>query len=428
MTDDLSIAELGARLRGRQLSPLDLIRASLERIEADRALNAYVTVTATAALESARRAEAELRSGRSRGPLHGLPAAVKDNIDTAGVPTTGGTPSLRDRVPSQDASVWGRLREAGAVLVGKTGLHELAYRAPHPAFGAARNPYDAARAPGGSSSGSAVAVAAGHAVAALGTDTGGSVRQPAAFCGVVGIKPGRSVLPRDGVIPLSRSLDAVGVIARDPEDARTVLAALAPLASDTRRPLRIGVVAEDQAMAPAIHRAIVSAAGRLAAGGHRTLPAALPPLERLRTLHRTILLAEAYTEHHALLDRTGPLFQQAVGRGASIGGAELARALRERDALRPEALLGEADALLLPTAPDVAPLIDAATGRAAADTDLNRWTFLASLFDLPAISVPAGEHEGLPLAVQLVGRPGGEGALLDLAREAFMPSRRPVAA
>ncbi|MDE3113600.1 MAG: amidase [Chloroflexota bacterium] len=413
---DRPIAELAALVRRREASPSGLVRASLERIERDAALGAYVTVLADDALAAARVAEAELGAGRDRGPLHGLPVALKDNVDTAGIPTTGGSAALRDRVPAADAVAWSRWRAAGAVLVGKTSLHELAYRAPHPSFPFARNPRDPARTPGGSSSGSGVAVAAGHVVAALGTDTGGSVRIPAALCGVVGIKPSRAFVERDGVIPLSRSLDAVGVLARDAADALAALRALAPLAPAAASPRRVSLVAEPPSCAPCVRDALTRAADALASAGHAVTRRAAPDLDAGRRIHRRILGHEAYAEHHALLERTGPLFRQALLVGAAVSDADYAEALRARGALRADDLLGDADVLLLPTTSDVAPAIDLASGRAVGDPDLTRWTFAANLFDLPAVSVPAGEHDGLPVAVQLIGRPGSEAALLDLAR------------
>ncbi len=417
---DRPIAELAGLLRRRDLSPVDLARESLSRIGRDRALGAYVTVADDEALAAALVAERELGSGHDRGPLHGLPVAVKDNIDTAGIRTTGGSAALGDRVPASDAAAWSRLRSAGAVLVGKTSLHELAYRAPHPAFPMARNPHDPSRAPGGSSCGSGVAVAARHVVAALGTDTGGSVRQPAAFCGVVGIKPSRSAIPRDGVIPLSRSLDAVGLLARDPADALAALGAVSEPAGDAVAPVRV-TLADDTSVGACVREALEGAAAALASAGSAVERTPLPSIDRWRRLHRRILGYEAYAEHGHLLEKTGPLFREAVLVGAAVTEAEYASALAERDELRPEDLMRDADVLLLPTVPNVAPPLDVATGRPTGEADLTRWTFLANVFDLPAVSVPAGDHGGLPVAVQLIGRRGSEATLLALACVIFVP-------
>ncbi len=415
---DRGIADLAALLRCGELSPVELVRESLARIARDRALNAYATVLGDRALAAARHAERELAAGRDRGPLHGLPVAVKDNIDTCGVRTTGGSRALRDRVPARDAPVWARLRRAGAILVGKTNLHELAYRAPHPDFGPVHNPHRPGRSPGGSSSGSGAAVAAGHVVAALGTDTGGSVRQPAAFCGVVGLKPARAVLSRTGVIPLSRSLDACGLLARDVADAAIVLEVLAPQARPARGAVRIGAARapDDPPLADAVASALARAAERFTAARHVVSEHALPPLAPLREVHRTILLAEAFAEHRDKRDAVGPRFREALGQGSRISAAALAAARRARRGLDVGALFGANEVLLLPVTPDVAPLLDPLTGAAETDVDLNRWTFLANFADLPAVSVPVGAHEGLPLGVQLVGHRGAEALLLDLAR------------
>ena len=402
------------------MSPVDLVRESLAHIEADRELNAYATVLAEEAFAAAAVAERELREGRDRGPLHGLPVALKDNIDTAAVRTTGGSAAYGDRVPAWDAECWRLLRDAGAVLVAKANLHELGYRAPHPDFGGVGNPHDRRRTAGGSSSGSGAAVAAGHVVAALGTDTGGSVRQPAAFCGIVGVKPGRARISRRGVIPLSRSLDAVGVLARDVDDAEAVLAALIPPGAPARVRARVGVTPayDDPDVSAAACGAVELSARRLAEYGHDVVEHRLPELLSTRRLHRAILLGEAHAEHRVVLDRTGPLFRAAVSEGARVSRAELAAALsaRERDA---DAVFGGYDALLLPVTPGVAPPLDPDTGRAAGDADLTRWTFIANLLDVPAASIPVATSEGLPIGVQLVAHRGGEALLLALARAIF---------
>ncbi len=420
MSLERGIAELAALLRRRELSPVEIVGESLARIDADRRLNAYATVLHDEAPAAARAAERELRDGRDRGPLHGLPIALKDNIDAAGVRTTGGSRAYRDRVPARDAAVWARLRRAGAILVGKTNLHELAYRAPHPDFGPVHNPHRYGYAPGGSSSGSGAAVAAGHVVAALGTDTGGSVRQPAAFCGVVGLKPSRAALPRAGVIPLARSLDVVGILARDLDDTRIVLDALAP-ARPWSGAMRIGLsrAPDDLPLSPAVADALEAAAATLARAGHAVSAHALPPLAPLRELHRRILHAEAFAAHRDRLEDTGPLFREAVLEGSRITADGYAAALRARKRLDVDALFGGHDVLLLPVTPDVAPPLDPATGRAATPVDINRWTFLANFADLPAVSVPVGMSDGLPVGVQLVGRRGAETLLLEIARPIF---------
>jgi len=226
----LGIEEAAALIRSRQLSPLELTEACLSRIEAvEPRLNAFITVTADLAREQAHEAERELAGGRYRGPLHGIPMAVKDLFATRGVRTTAGSRILKDWVPAADATVVRKLREAGAVLLGKLGMHEFAYgiSSVNPHFGDVHNPWDTSRIPGGSSGGSAVAVVAREAYAALGSDTGGSIRIPAALCGCVGLKPtyGRASLV--GAVPLSWSLDHSGPLARGVRDAAIVTGAIA---------------------------------------------------------------------------------------------------------------------------------------------------------------------------------------------------------
>src|SRR5436190_12283522 len=227
---DLTVHEAAAAMRRREFSPVELADAYLARIEAvDPLINAYVTVTADRAHEDAVRAEQELSAGRDRGPLHGIPIALKDLIDTEGIQTAGGAEVYRGRVPERDATVAARLREAGAVLLGKTNTHELAFGATttNPHFGATHNPWDLSRIPGGSSGGSGAAIAARLATATIGTDTGGSIRIPASFCGCVGFKPTYGLVPKDGVMVMSHMVDHVGPIARSVEDAALVLQAIA---------------------------------------------------------------------------------------------------------------------------------------------------------------------------------------------------------
>ncbi|TMQ04679.1 MAG: amidase, partial [Deltaproteobacteria bacterium] len=226
----LTITELGAAFRARRLSPVEATRSCLDRIaRLDPELHAFITVTADAALDQARAATAELERGRDRGPLHGVPIGLKDLIDTAGVPTTAGSALFADRVPAEDAEVVRRLRDAGCVILGKLNLHEVAYGASgvigH--FPATRNPRSPAHITGGSSSGSAAAVGAGMCYAALGSDTSGSIRVPAALCGIVGFMPSYGLVSLRGVTPLSWSYDHVGPMTRSVRDAALVLQVIA---------------------------------------------------------------------------------------------------------------------------------------------------------------------------------------------------------
>ena len=228
--DRLTIASLARALVARQLSPIEVTEACLARIDRlDPRLNSFITPTAERALADARQAEAEILRGEYRGPLHGVPLALKDIFATRGIRTTCGARVLRDWVPARDATVVQRLSDAGAVLLGKLNMSEFAYGAVHPDYPLPRNPWCQDRFTGGSSSGSGGAVAAGLCFGSLGTDTGGSVRQPAAYCGIVGLKPSYGVVSRAGVVPLSWSLDHVGPMARTAEDAGLLLDAIAGL-------------------------------------------------------------------------------------------------------------------------------------------------------------------------------------------------------
>src|SRR6266436_4912271 len=227
-----SIEEVACLYRERELSPVELTKLVLARIEQlNPKINAYITVTNELALAQARKAEAELfaprgRKGhRDRGPLHGIPISLKDNIYTKGIRTTAGSKILKDFIPQHDAVVWDKLREAGAILLGKTNLHEFAYGVTtnNPHYGPTRNPWDLARIPGGSSGGSAAAVATGLCYGSIGTDTGGSIRIPASLCGIVGLKPGLGRVSAEGVVPLSPRLDFVGSLARTVVDAALLL-------------------------------------------------------------------------------------------------------------------------------------------------------------------------------------------------------------
>ena len=231
---DLTITELSRRLESREVSSSDVTEACLERIAAENGrLNAFITVLADRARADARRADAEIAGGRYRGPLHGVPISLKDLIDLAGAPTTAASRVLEGRVAAADAAVTARLRDAGAVFLGKCNLHEFAFgtTSEDSAFGPVRNPSDPTRSAGGSSGGSAAAVVTGMGFASIGTDTGGSIRIPAAVCGCVGLKPTIGELPCDGIIPLSRTLDHVGPIARSVEDAWLLYHAMAGTAN-----------------------------------------------------------------------------------------------------------------------------------------------------------------------------------------------------
>ncbi|MCP5155535.1 MAG: amidase, partial [Ectothiorhodospiraceae bacterium] len=297
----LTIAELGRALRSGGVRAVAVTEVCLDRIaRLDGTLNAFVTVTADLALEQAARADAERARGVDRGPLHGVPVAVKDLVDVAGVATTFGSRAGPVRCPARHAACVANLERAGAVIVGKTNLLEFAYGAVHPQFGQTNNPWDPRRTSGGSSGGSAAAVAAGMAYAAVGTDTGGSIRIPAAYCGITGIKPSLGRVPTDGVFPLSPTLDHVGPLARSPACAAAALAAMAgegaePASVDLRG-ARLGVLTahrDDPAVRPAVRDAFVAACAALAAAGASVREVAVDELAAADEALPAILLPEA---------------------------------------------------------------------------------------------------------------------------------------
>lgn len=424
----LTIAEAAAALRGGSLTSAALTESVLARIgETEPALNAYVLVTAAPARERAARADDELARGLDRGPLHGVPLALKDLFDTAGIATAAGSGFLRGRVPDADAFAVARLREAGAVLTGKLGLHEFALgtTSDNPHFGAIRNPWRLDRVPGGSSGGSGAAVAAGSAAGALGSDTGGSIRMPAALCGVAGLKPTRGLVSRSGVFPLAWSFDHAGPLAKTVEDAALILNAIvghdpADLQSADRPPpdcaaelgrdlagLRVGVPRAPlwEGCDDAVAEACEAALGELRALGAELVEAALP---RLKAAGRPPLLQTEAAALHARWLRERP-----EGYGAELR-AKLEPLLERRAVdhirdmetrreveLEAIAVLGTVDLLVSPTTPRTAPPI----AEGDPESRLSLYTRAYNYSGLPAISVPCGfDAEGLPIGLMIAGR------------------------
>jgi aspartyl-tRNA(Asn)/glutamyl-tRNA(Gln) amidotransferase subunit A len=438
-----SVSGAAALLRAGKISPVDLVHACLGRIEAHNpVLNAFITVTAESALQEASDAQAEMRRGKWRGPLHGIPVAVKDMIDTRGVRTTGASAVYRDRIPDADAAVVSRLRRAGAILLGKLNMQELAIGGSSvPShFGPVRNPWDTSRIAGGSSGGSAAAVAAGLCFAALGTDTGGSVRQPAALCGVVGLKPTYGRVSNLGVLPLAPSLDHVGPLTRNVADCATVLEAIAGYerrdVSSERRPLKLRPWPSSQAgvrigvpraffydgLHPAVHGALEAALAALSALGARIEEVTLEV-----SIDRTVFQAEAYASHAELIadraDRFLPETLAKLRRGASVDTlaymrgrlalAQLRRGIAE--------MFTRIDVLVTPTVPVPAPRLgdypqtfDEVVAWEAGSMLRNTRPFNA--LGIPTISVPCGRTpEGLPIGLQFAAGPWQERRALGLA-------------
>jgi aspartyl-tRNA(Asn)/glutamyl-tRNA(Gln) amidotransferase subunit A len=439
-----TIAELAPRLRAREISPVEIARTCLDRIEKlNPALNAFITVTSQSALAEARTAEAEILRGDWRGPLHGIPVALKDLIDTAGVRTTAASALHKDRIPSQDAEVVLRLRNAGAIIVGKNNLHECAYGGSSLVsyFGDVHNPWNHAHISGGSSGGSAAAVSAGLVYAAIGTDTAGSVREPAALCGCVGLKPTYGRVPSRGVIPLSLSLDHVGPLAASVADAAIVLQAIAgydpadlttpnvPVADyvgalrEDAKALRVGVLREyffdelDPEVAAAMEHALK---------GIEILVAEIEDVRLDVPTDRTLQTAEAFAYHAENVARTPELYLpetlRRIRKGEAITAPEYIQCRRDLEAARRGIAhrFADVDVLITPTMPMPAPAIaDLKSDPEAlrpAELKLLRNTRPFNVWGLPAISVPCGfTQRGLPIGLQIAGPPWREDLVLRLA-------------
>jgi aspartyl-tRNA(Asn)/glutamyl-tRNA(Gln) amidotransferase subunit A len=462
-----SMTELARMIATKEVSPVDVVRAHLDRISAlDGRLHAYITVCADAALDAARAAEAALAAGAAPGPLHGVPYALKDLFETAGVRTTGGSKILAESVPTRDATVVKRLRQAGAILLGKLNMHEFAYgpEGLNDHYGHARNPWDRAEAriAGGSSSGSGVAVAAGLAPGALGSDTGGSIRIPSALCGITGIKPTYGRVSRAGVLPLSWSMDHAGPMTRsaadcalmlgamagyDPDDATTSVLPVPPYAAALTgevKGLRIGLLRSSflDASDTSVRAAVEAAAKLLAAQGAVVDEVTLAHQAEVPAATMAIIATEALA-YHAAWVRTRPRDYQAdvierLRMGAFVSGVHYVRAQQVRALVRGEVddALARRDVLLAPTCPITAARVgEREVTIAGVPSDVRsaliRFTRGFNFSGHPACSLPCGFSEtGLPIGMQPVGRPFDEATVLRAAdgyqRLTDWHTRRPV--
>lgn len=442
----MTIREAAEALRQRRFTSLELATAALGRIERfNPTLQAFITVTAEQALTQARQADAELASGRDRGPLHGIPIAVKDLFYTRGVRTTAGSPVYRNLIPDHDAFVVARLEAAGAVMLGKLNMHELAYgiTSANPHFGAVRNPWNPKHSPGGSSGGSGAAVAAGIVYAALGTDTGGSIRIPASFCGTVGLKPTYGRVSRHGVLPLSWSLDHVGPLTRSVRDAALLLNAIAGHdcgdATSSRHPvvdfvpeegcsihgLRVGFPESFffDRLDPGVELCVRGAIARAESLGAQVKPVKVPDMAAMNVAGRMILLCEASAlmEPH-LGDRSqfGPDVLALLDQGRLLPATDYIHAQRLRSRMQREfaQVWSTVDCLVTPTTPNTAPRAGENTvklGGREEDVRLATTRLVRSinLLGLPALSMPCGlSSNGLPVGLQIIGPPFEESLIL----------------
>jgi aspartyl-tRNA(Asn)/glutamyl-tRNA(Gln) amidotransferase subunit A len=432
----VTILEAAAAIRAKNISSRELVDMTLARIaRANPRLNAFITVTGDSARIRADAMDAELARGIDRGPLHGIPIAHKDLVQTKGVRTTGGSKIFADFVPDRDAVVAAKLGTAGAILVGKTGLHELAFgiTSTNPHYGAIHNPWDLERIPGGSSGGSAAALAADLLPMATGTDTGGSIRIPASFCGIVGLKPTYDRVSREGVLPLSFTLDHVGPMARTVRDVALAFHAMGenpgafvslPAASGDLRGLRIGLPENfyfdglDLEVAGSVRKAVQTAA----ALGARVVEVRVPDIEALNVVARVIQLGEAAAVYRAYLDRRDDFGADVLalltqGRFLSATDYVDAQRLRRIFATEFRKLWNEVDCIFTPATPIVAPKIgELATKVCGTLEDVRqaatRLTRGFNLLGNPALALPCGfTQNGLPIGLQIAAAANREDVL-----------------
>ena len=439
-----SILEMSQRLRKRELSPVELALNCLAKIEElNPFLNAFITVTADSALQQASQAESEIMATQWRGPLHGIPIGLKDLLDTAGIRTTAASALFKDRIPTQDAKVVQRLRNAGAVLIGKQNLHEFAYGGSSMIsyYGEVHNPWNPAHIAGGSSGGSAAAVAAGLGLGAVGTDTAGSVREPAAQCGIVGIKPTYGRVSARGVIPLSPSLDHVGPLGRtvsdvaillqaiagfDPEDANSADQPVPDYLADLEMAVpksRIGVPRKfffedlDVEIAAAVEKAIELL---------RTLGNEIRDIDLEVPADRTLQAAESYAYHRDFVQKSPELYQpetlRRIRSGENISEAKIETARQDLKRIRSgiQRIFSTLDFIVTPAVPIPSPALDELKQNPELlrprELVLLRNTRPFNVWGLPAISVPCGfTRSGLPIGLQIAGPPWSETAVLRLA-------------
>jgi aspartyl-tRNA(Asn)/glutamyl-tRNA(Gln) amidotransferase subunit A len=454
----LTLEETGRLLKRRKVSPVELTEAALARIERlNPGLNAFLLVAADQARTAARRAERDILHGRYRSPLHGIPLCLKDNFWVRGMVTTAGSRILRDYVPPKDSTVASLLRKAGAVMLGKTNLHEFAYgvTSVNPHYGWVRNPWDETRISGGSSGGSAAAVAAGLAYGSVGTDTGGSIRNPSALCGIVGLKPTYGLVSMVGVVPLAPAMDHAGPMARTVMDAAILLEAIA--GAEGMRSSKIPHAGKDFRAAPSytamlkrsprrlrlgwpvrgcfegateeVERAVSKAARKLESEGAALRKISLDGTEEAFEAANTVARAQASAYHMEAgyfpgrSSEYGKDVRPHLQAGRKISAVDFLHALAARDTLRRTFAnaFEHVDAILAPTLPVTAPWPDQddvrlGRGRESVRSIFLRFSRPANFAGLPAISVPCGfTRAGLPIGMQIIGPEWQDARVLQIA-------------
>ena len=445
-----SAGTLSRLVQSKEVSPVDIIDAHLARIEAtEPMLNSFITLLPEEARAAARRAEQEIQSGNYKGPLHGIPVALKDLFNTGGVRTTSGSRIFDNFIPERDCTVAARFHQAGAILLGKLNMHQFAYgpTGENPDYGHMHNPWDLDLITGGSSGGSGSAAAAGQCTITTGSDTGGSIRIPAALCGIVGLKPTYGLVSRYGLTPLSWSLDHPGPMVRTVEDAALSMNAIAgydpkdvasarveipdyttALTGDVRG-LRIGMVREyfEAPLDPEVDRSVRDAIGVLESLGAVVTEVSFPMFNDSQAISGAILMSEAAAYHRDLLASDGeklyPPVRVRLEAGLFVSAADYLRAQQARSLFDRQAreLLEQVDLLAGPTEPVTAPLllaerVQAGEREVGTTGALTQYTRPYNLTGSPAISVPCGFSEaGLPMALQLAGRPFDELTVLRAA-------------
>ncbi|MCE5208714.1 MAG: amidase [Chloroflexi bacterium] len=452
------ITSLGKLYRSGALSPVEVTRAVLDRIEqVDGRLNAFITVLREQALRDAQDAEIALRSGLDLGPLHGIPFSLKDIFDTAGIRTTAGSRHWVNRIPEQTATSAQRLMDSGAILIGKCNLLEFAYGIVHPDYGQCNNPWDVSRTAGGSSSGSAASISAGIGWGSLGTDTGGSIRIPASYCGVVGLKPTYGRVSKHGVFPLSWSLDHVGIMARSVKDAAILLQVVAgydpqdPTSSRSPVPdycvglnmelkgVKIGVLEHHinhPDLRPLVGEVSWKAVKTLEELGGELVPVSIPDIDLADQAMLISILPEATLAHEHMLkeepENYAEMTRQQLELGTMLSAVDYLRAQQYRNKLLAAFLevFQKVDVIVNPTVAFEAPAEDPVVA-AGQGSDEARRTGIYNLTGLPAVTVPCGfGQDHLPLGLQIAGAPMAEATILQVAsayeRAAFWYEKHPI--